>query len=116
MLAVPGWLDSHRLPKAVPVVSALKKIARVRLDASMSLDAGTPGDHVIDVERDADAEHQRHRDDVGEVQRQADQIGRLQGHDAGEHQRPERQQHVLQPPQRDPEDERDGDERTARPA
>ncbi len=32
--AVPGWLDSHRLPNAVAVVSALKKIARVRLDCS----------------------------------------------------------------------------------
>jgi len=34
MLDVPGWLDSHRLPNAVAVVSALKKIARVRLDYS----------------------------------------------------------------------------------
>ena len=34
MLDVPGWLDSHRLPNAVAVVSALKKIARVRLDCS----------------------------------------------------------------------------------
>jgi hypothetical protein len=36
MLAVPGWLEKQRLPKAAPVVSALKKIARVKLDASMS--------------------------------------------------------------------------------
>ncbi len=36
MLAVPGWLESTREPKAVPVVSAEKKIARVRLEASMS--------------------------------------------------------------------------------
>src|SRR5882757_8967167 len=34
MLAVPGWLDSHKLPNAVAVVIALKKIARVRLDCS----------------------------------------------------------------------------------
>src|SRR5689334_1902619 len=34
MLDVPGWLDSHRLPNAVAVVSALKKIARVREDCS----------------------------------------------------------------------------------
>src|SRR5262245_59322073 len=32
MLDVPGWWESHRLPKAMPVVQALKKIARVRLD------------------------------------------------------------------------------------
>ena len=36
MLAVPGWLEKHKLPNATPVVRALKKIARVRLDASMS--------------------------------------------------------------------------------
>jgi beta-glucanase (GH16 family) len=36
MLAVPGWCDSHRLPNATPVVRDEKKIARVRLDASMS--------------------------------------------------------------------------------
>ena len=36
MLAVPGWLEKHRLPNATPVVSALKKIARVRLDAKRS--------------------------------------------------------------------------------
>ena len=34
MLDVPGWLDSHRLPNAVAVVRALKKIARVRLVCS----------------------------------------------------------------------------------
>ena len=32
MLDVPGWLDRHRLPKAVAVVSALQITARVRLD------------------------------------------------------------------------------------
>src|SRR5262249_27848416 len=32
MLEVPGWWESHRLPKAIPVVQALKKMARVRLD------------------------------------------------------------------------------------
>src|SRR5208283_1860531 len=36
MLAVPGWDDSMRLPKAVPVVREEKKIARVRLEASIS--------------------------------------------------------------------------------
>ena len=34
MLEVPGWEDSHRLPKAVAVVRALKNIARVRLVCS----------------------------------------------------------------------------------
>jgi hypothetical protein len=34
MLAVPGWLDSQRLPNAVAVVIALKNMARVRLDCS----------------------------------------------------------------------------------
>ena len=28
----PGWCENHRLPKAVAVVQALKKTARVRLD------------------------------------------------------------------------------------
>ena len=32
MLDVPGWWENHRLPKAVAVVQALKKTARVRLD------------------------------------------------------------------------------------
>src|SRR5215475_244099 len=32
MLDVPGWWESHRLPNAMPVVQALKKMARVRLD------------------------------------------------------------------------------------
>src|ERR1700727_2287280 len=32
MLEVPGWLENHRLPKAVAVVAALKITARVRLD------------------------------------------------------------------------------------
>jgi hypothetical protein len=34
MLDVPGWWESHRLPKAMAVVQALKKMARVRLDCS----------------------------------------------------------------------------------
>ena len=32
MLDVPGWCENQRLPKAVAVVQALKKTARVRLD------------------------------------------------------------------------------------
>src|SRR6185312_1802777 len=32
MLDVPGWCENHRLPKAMAVVQALKRIARVRLD------------------------------------------------------------------------------------
>jgi len=32
MLDIPGLLDSHRLPKAVPVNRALKNIARVSAD------------------------------------------------------------------------------------
>ena len=34
MLEVPGWLESHRLPNAVAVVSALQITARVRLDCN----------------------------------------------------------------------------------
>src|SRR5262245_52583903 len=34
MLEVPGWLDSQRLPNAVPVVMALKITARVRGDCN----------------------------------------------------------------------------------
>ncbi len=34
MLAVPGWLESQRLPKATPVVRALNSTARARLDCS----------------------------------------------------------------------------------
>ena len=37
MLAVPGWLESQRAPKPVPVVSALKNTARVRLDCKRSV-------------------------------------------------------------------------------
>src|SRR5579871_4931607 len=32
MLEVPGWCESHRLPKAIPVVDALNTIARVSGD------------------------------------------------------------------------------------
>jgi hypothetical protein len=32
MLDVPGWCENHRLPKAMAVVQALKRMARVRLD------------------------------------------------------------------------------------
>jgi len=39
MLEVPGWLDSHKLAKAVAVVIALKKTARVSLDFSNILGA-----------------------------------------------------------------------------
>ena len=34
MSAVPGWLDSARLPKAQTVVSALNRMARAVLDCS----------------------------------------------------------------------------------
>src|SRR6476659_8045041 len=34
MLEVPGWLDTHRLPNAAAVVSALQITARVRLDCN----------------------------------------------------------------------------------
>jgi hypothetical protein len=32
MLDVPGWCEKYRLPKAIAVVQALKRMARVRLD------------------------------------------------------------------------------------
>src|SRR5262249_26251637 len=37
MLEVPGWVESHRLPNAVAVVSALKITARVRLDCKSAV-------------------------------------------------------------------------------
>ena len=37
MLAVPGWLDSHKAPNAVAVTSALKTTARIRLDCSIAV-------------------------------------------------------------------------------
>ena len=37
MLAVPGWLDNHKLPNAEAVVNALNKTARVRLDCRNNL-------------------------------------------------------------------------------
>src|SRR5580704_8619176 len=37
MLDVPGWFDSHRLPKAVAVVMALKITARVSVDCSSAV-------------------------------------------------------------------------------
>ena len=73
--------------------------------------ARAPGHDVVDLERDADAEQQRQRDDVGEVERQTDQHADLERHDAGEQQRDERQQHVRDPAQRDPEQDRDRDQR-----
>ncbi len=78
MLAVPGWRDSHRLPNAVPVASALNSTARARLDVSSSGRAAAPRHDEIDVERDADAEQQREGDDVGEVDRLADDDARRQ--------------------------------------
>jgi len=41
-LEVPGWLDSHKLPNAVAVVSALNITARVRLDWQKPGLAGSP--------------------------------------------------------------------------
>ena len=32
ILAVPGWLEAHRLPKPVAVASALKNTPRARLE------------------------------------------------------------------------------------
>ena len=52
--------------------------------------ARPPGRHVIDLEGDADAEQQRHRDDIGEVERQADQHADLQRDGAGNQQRHQR--------------------------
>jgi len=44
MLDVPGWCESHRLPNAVAVRSALKKTARVSADAGKaSVRCATPG-------------------------------------------------------------------------
>ncbi len=37
ILAVPGWADSAREPKAVPVVSAENRIARAVAEPSMSV-------------------------------------------------------------------------------
>ena len=70
-----------------------------------------PRHDVVDLERDADAEQQRQRDDVGEIQRQADQHADFQRDDAGEQQRHQRQQHVAEPAQRDPQQDRDRDQR-----
>ena len=111
MLDVPGWLENHRLPKAVAVVSALKKTARVRLVCRRLRLPGAPRHDVVDLERDADAEQQRQRDDVGEVERQADQHAGLQRDHAGEQQRDQRQQNVADPPQHDPQQDRDREQR-----
>ena len=111
MLDVPGWLESHRLPKAVAVVSALKMIARVRLDCSSLRAARAPRHDVIDLERDADAEQQRQRDDVGEIERHIEQHAQLERQKAREQQRHERQQHVAEAAQGDPEQDRDREQR-----
>jgi len=39
MLDIPGLLEIHRLPKAVPVRRALKKTARVNADCRKSVDS-----------------------------------------------------------------------------
>jgi hypothetical protein len=47
MLDMPGWLDSHRLPNAVAVVSALKITARVSgASAALLTDLNNVGYHV----------------------------------------------------------------------
>ena len=94
MLDVPGWFDSHRLPKAVAVVIALKKTARVRLDCKRFVVPAAPGHHEIDLERHAEAEQQRQRDDIGEVERHGSRHREFQRHEPGEQQRNERQQNV----------------------
>ena len=66
MLDVPGWLESQRLANAVAVVMALNSTARVSEEASRLVSPFPPGQHVIDLEGDADAEQQRQRNDVGE--------------------------------------------------
>ena len=69
--------------------------------------AATPGEHVIDLEGDADAEQQRQRNDVGEVEREPEQNGELQGDDAGEQQRHERDENVGDPAQGEEQGQRD---------
>ena len=55
MLDVPGFPESQRLPKAAAVVSALNVTARVRLDCSRFVFAGSPRHDVIDLECHAHA-------------------------------------------------------------
>ncbi len=62
------------------MVSALKKIARVRLDCSRFVLPERQAAYIVDLEGDADAEHQRQRDDVGEIERQPDQYADLKRH------------------------------------
>jgi hypothetical protein len=61
------------------VVSALKIVARVRLDCNSAGFPLPPRHDVVDLERGADAEQQRQRDDVGEIRRQVDEDARLGG-------------------------------------
>jgi hypothetical protein len=84
MSAIPGDLESARLPKAVPVVSALKTMARAVGERSKVGLPGAPPQHEVDVEGDADAEEQRQRDDVCEIERQADGDAGRQREQSGE--------------------------------
>ena len=113
MLAVPGWFESIRLPKATAVVMPLKNTARVSGEANSPLRPSAPCHDVVDLERDADAQQHRQRDDVRIIERHADDYGGFQRDEAGQDERKKRKRHVPDAPERQPEQNRN---RTQRPA
>ena len=111
MLDVPGCCDSHRLPKAVAVVKRTPDHCAGQTRLQKIGLPGAPGHDVVDLEGHADTQQQRQCNDVGEIQRHADQDTNLQRHDACEQQRDERQQHIAEPPQNDPQQDGNRDQR-----
>ena len=77
MLDVPGSLENHRLPNAVAVVQAEKRHRPRQHRLQQPGLPLAPRHDVVDLERHADAEQKRQRDDVGEVERQIDRDRRF---------------------------------------
>ena len=111
MLDVPGSLRQPQAPEGRCRGQGTPDHCTGQTRLQQIRPPGAPGHDVVDLERHADAQQQRQRDDVGEIQRHADQDTNLQRHDACEQQRDERQQHIAEPPQNDPQQDGDRDQR-----
>ena len=72
MLAVPGWLDSHKRAKGRGRRHCAEDHSPHQARLQHGGLAGAPGEHEVDVEGDADAKQQRQGNDVGEIQRQVE--------------------------------------------
>src|SRR6516225_6496879 len=73
-----------------------------------------PGDDVIDLERDTDAQQHWESDDVGEIQLEARCSADFEGNDRCKDEREKRHRHVREPTQKKPEQNRNGNKRINR--